>query len=145
MFMNSVQNSDSKQCTESRLGWVHRVHTLNLGCAPIARWAGRVVAHRGCIMAPLSAVSRLCPAISWPCHRAHVRAGTPCRSSLRSRYKKLYRDPSPCRSPCSARCCVCRSAPMLCHRALGTVSQPLARCVATPCLPLLPRYTRLYL
>ena len=26
--MNSVLNSDSKQCTESKLGWVHQVHTL---------------------------------------------------------------------------------------------------------------------
>ena len=34
--MNSVPNNDSKQCTESKLGWVHRVHTLNPSCAPQA-------------------------------------------------------------------------------------------------------------
>ena len=28
MFTNSVPNSDSEQCTESKLGWVHQVHTL---------------------------------------------------------------------------------------------------------------------
>ena len=55
MLMNSVQNSDSEQCTESKLGQVHNVHTHGLGCEHAARWAGRVVAHRApCGGLPLS-------------------------------------------------------------------------------------------
>ena len=131
-------------CTELRLGWVHRVHTPNPGCAPTARLAGcvvahygRIVVHRGRIVAPLSVVSRLCTTLSWSCRWAHPRAGTPCRNSLWSRYKKLYRNPSPCRALCRARCCACRNAPAPCRRVLGAVSQPLAHCVATPSLLLL--------
>ena len=36
--MNSYPNSDFKQCTESKLGWVHSAHTQNPGC-------GRCCAH----------------------------------------------------------------------------------------------------
>ena len=32
----------------------------------------------------------------------------------------------PCRRPCRVRCCVCRSAPAPCSRALGAVSQPVS-------------------
>ena len=35
--MNSVPNSDCKQCTESKLGWVHCAHTQNPGGAHTAR------------------------------------------------------------------------------------------------------------
>ena len=31
--MNSYLNSDCKQCTESKLGWVHCAHTQNPSCA----------------------------------------------------------------------------------------------------------------
>ena len=41
MFMNSVRDSDSEQCTESKLGWVHHVHTLTQAARP-----GR--AHSAC-------------------------------------------------------------------------------------------------
>ena len=34
--MNSIQNSDSKQCSKSKLGQVHSVHTLDSGCARTA-------------------------------------------------------------------------------------------------------------
>ena len=34
--MNSDPNSDSKQCTESKLGWVHSAHTQNPGRAHTA-------------------------------------------------------------------------------------------------------------
>ena len=34
--MNSDPNSDCKQCTESKLGWVHSAHTQNPGCAHTA-------------------------------------------------------------------------------------------------------------
>ena len=34
MFVNSVPNSDSEQCTESKLGWVHKgAHLTDPGCA----------------------------------------------------------------------------------------------------------------
>ena len=35
--MNSYPNSDCKQCTESKLGWVHCAHAQNPGRAHIAR------------------------------------------------------------------------------------------------------------
>ena len=42
--MNSYPNSDCKQCTESKLGWVHCAHTQNPGrthteCAVPMSWA----------------------------------------------------------------------------------------------------------
>ena len=46
--MNSDPNSESEQYTELRLGWVHRVHTLNPGCprtAPRPRARRNVVAR----------------------------------------------------------------------------------------------------
>ena len=74
--MNSVLNSDSEQCTESRLGWVHRVHTLNPGCAPTARTQPVSWHAIGRIVAP----SRSCRGSPLPCHCAHARTGAPCRS-----------------------------------------------------------------
>ena len=51
--MNSVPNSDSKQCTESKLGWVHQVHTLaypartgRAHCAHAGPCLDRVVAYK---------------------------------------------------------------------------------------------------
>ena len=37
MFMNGYPNSDLEQCTELKLGRVHRVHTLNPGYVQAAR------------------------------------------------------------------------------------------------------------
>ena len=75
--MNSVPNSDSEQCTESKLSRVHKVHTLaqpactapchRPGLAVSQAWLGRVV---GCIVAQ--------SAVSWPTMRAPVaRPGQP--------------------------------------------------------------------
>ena len=78
---------------------------------------------------------------------AHAPAGAQCHSAMSCpsvTIQKLYRDPDPCRTPCRARCCECHSAPTPCNRVLSAVSQPLARCVATPGLPFLPRYKGLY-
>ena len=62
--MNSVSNSDSKQCTESKLGWVHRMHTLNPNCAPTARalrpGRARTTPCRGVQCAMSQAQHRLC-------------------------------------------------------------------------------------
>ena len=54
--MNSVPNSDSEQCTESRLGQVHNVHTP---MAQAVHWAGRVLAHQ-------TPRRGLPPGVSWP-------------------------------------------------------------------------------
>ena len=72
--MNSDPNSDSEQCTKSKLGRVHSAHTHGPGCAHSAvSWHAL-----GCIVAPSSAVSRLCSAVS--CRCTYARVGSPCRS-----------------------------------------------------------------
>ena len=82
--MNSVSTNESEQCLESRLGWVHRVHTLNPGCAPTVRALrlGRTYSAR---WAPCRGLPRpyrgFPPAVSWSCRCAHVSAGAPCRSA----------------------------------------------------------------
>ena len=45
MLMNSVSNSDSEQCTESKLSRVHSAPTLGPGCAQAARALRRVMAR----------------------------------------------------------------------------------------------------
>ena len=40
--MNSYPNSDCKQCTESKLGWVHSAHTQSPGRAHTARTVPRL-------------------------------------------------------------------------------------------------------
>ena len=101
--MNSGPNSDSKQCTESKLGWVHQVHTLNPACSPrsavsqpvagrVAGFAGRVAAYsRSCrrlgqhwvsCCAP-SSVSHASCAVSW---------------YLPGRVAALYRDTASCQA-----------------------------------------------
>ena len=70
--MNNVPNSDSKQCTESRLGWVH---TLNPGCA---------------LGPPYHGVPG---AMSWPCCSARpaVSQCKPVRIAVHARpYRVLY-------------------------------------------------------
>ena len=99
MFINSVQNNDSEQCTKSKMGWVHQVHTLTQAARPLR--SGR--AHSA-LWAPCRGVHW---AVSWPpprpyrgrarpCRYAHESAGMPCRNvvSLPSvTIQKLYRDP----------------------------------------------------
>ena len=57
--MNIVQNSDSEQCTESKQGWVHQVHTpaqpARIGREPYAQ-AGRVAPCRGRVAGPLGRI-----------------------------------------------------------------------------------------
>ena len=54
MLMNSVQNNDPEQCTESKLGWVHQVNTLTQAAHPLrvhsSRWAPCRCPLPGCIM-----------------------------------------------------------------------------------------------
>ena len=71
----------------SKLGWVHRVHTLNPGCA-----------HRSGALRPISAHSvrwASCRgvrwAMSWPPSRPYRGRARPCRK-LGRQCRKLYRD-----------------------------------------------------
>ena len=106
-------NRDSKQCTESKLGWVHQVHTLNPSYA-----------HRPSTQRPLSAVSwrvehrifapsRLCRMHILSCCRAHARAVASCRNSPVT-IQGLYRNTSPTFPAVSQRSCAV---------SLGAVSQ----------------------
>ena len=58
--MNSDPNSDSKQCTKSKLGRVHSVHTLNPSLAHAALTAPRSRARRalGAVLWPHPALSQ---------------------------------------------------------------------------------------
>ena len=67
--MNSYPNSDCKQCTESKLGWVHCAHTQNPSRAHTARvvprsWALLRAQQAGCAhVAHSQCRSRAC----WAC------------------------------------------------------------------------------
>ena len=61
--MTSVPNSDSEQYTESELGWVHQVHTLNPACAHEQRALCRIVAHMRPCRGPLPIVSQESPTL----------------------------------------------------------------------------------
>ena len=162
--MNSDLNSDSEQCTESKLGQVHKVHTLNPGyehIAPMPRAQRRVAAHTGPCRGP-------CRNAHWPglykrltCRSAVLCSLLPCHDTKAAplphpppppppppplspfMIQKLYRDIEfmPRVSQRSFTVSqgvvgsVCRCAPTPCRRALGAVSQPLARYIATPDLP----------
>ena len=105
MFMNSDPNSDSKQCPESKLGWVHKVHTQGPGCAHTARTLrpGRATPRSGAvswrrIVAPL----RLCRSVHWLCRAPpghdtkFVSQHNPCRARWtvsQCRVIALYRRP----------------------------------------------------
>ena len=88
--MNSYSNSDSKQSPESKLGWVHRMHTQGPG--------GVHTVPRPCAQRVLSIVSR-------SCHYARTAVSSPLPVMI----NKLYRNPSLCRSSCRASCTTCRS------------------------------------
>ena len=138
MFINSDPNSGLEQCTESKLGRMHRVHTLNPGCAHTMRalcpglvhaasWAPCCGTHWRCVVALL----RLCLAL----------CRGPCRKPPGHDTEIISRLNS---------CCVARATArvswFLCH-VVGrccVVSQPLACCVATSSLPLFSRYNHLY-
>ena len=111
--MNSVPNSDLEQCTESRLSWVHLVHTLTQ-----AAFTG----HAHCTQA----------AMSRPCHGPMpdriVACGRPCRRSGR-----------PCRRPQSRMVAYCHavSQPLAAryHDTWSPPSQPRYNCCIATQLP----------
>ena len=129
--MNSVLNSYSKQCTESKLSQVHSAPTLGPACA-----------HTTCALRRVAGLARPCrrlgPAVSqaWPGRvAAHAQS---CRVHRRccAPYRKLLG-----RIACLQ--CVC-SAPAPCRRALGVILQPWLRCIATQSHPPQQRYKILY-
>ena len=94
-------NSDSEQCTESKLSRVHQVHTLGLACrrAPCRSLPGRVACTADRIVvvsSPVSQpVSRYNPAAKPPsCHDTTdcIVTSLSGQAALLSRYNLLYRD-----------------------------------------------------
>ena len=104
--MNNVPNSDSEQCTESKLGWVHQVHTLTQA----ARTAPRPCAQRRVA------------GLAWPCRRPGlavsqawpgrvVAPSRPCRRHRRSCHRpSLGRITAVPRAPLCALCRAYRSS-----------------------------------
>ena len=140
--MNSVPNSDSEQCTESKLSRVYSAPTHGLGCA-----LRHVVAHAGSYRGPLPNHvalvpyrERLCPTVSLP-------ARSCCRAvSLRwsrSGSRRVAALPAVSRTSCVV------SWPILCRIAalLHPVSYPVSRytqqlgCPPATILPFLSRHT----
>ena len=69
--MNSSSNSDSKQCSESKLGQVHSMHTHGPGCAHAARWAGRIALCRGLAQPYRGLAPGRIVASAWSCRSVH--------------------------------------------------------------------------
>ena len=102
--MNSYPNSDCKQCTESKLGWVHNVHTQQprprAHCARSAQVVGAAARttpmSQACRAhsqrrprAQRAQVARIAPR-SW----AHVATSLPCQvQPLKSRHHSRLRPP----------------------------------------------------
>ena len=143
--MKSSPNSDSKQCSQSKLGQVHSMHTHGLGCVHAACWADRVAQCRG-LARPCRGLAPGCIVASpWSCRSAHRPCRRPCCS--------LSRTLSPAQSRA-----VLQRLPGRVLRPLGRVAGPLVRVVASPrpyrravswspcCTPLSPvsRYNALY-
>ena len=84
--MNSVPNSESEQCTESKLGWVHRGHTQQTLTARTLRehsiQAARMAPCRGARWVVSWSTRRHVAGHALPCHCAHARADAPCRRAF---------------------------------------------------------------
>ena len=72
--MNSVPNSDSEQRTESKLGWVHQVHTLNPAYAPTAPRPQAQSALGAMSWSPLGRVVAPSLTVSWSSPAVSLRA-----------------------------------------------------------------------
>ena len=128
------QNSDKEQCTESKLGWVHQVHTLTQPTCTSRAYCSRPAVSRSCpgpVPCRIVACGRSCRRPGQPCRRPGQpcrRPGHPCHRPGQP-CRRLYRDTPSTKAMCArrvTRCCACRSAPAPCCRALSAVSQPLA-------------------
>ena len=104
MLMNSVPNSDSEQCTESKLSRVHSAPTLGPACTHTAlccrpslamsqAWPGRVVAHAW----PCCALCRRVPSRA-AAHRIASLPGCVAHGSRHNAMSLMDRDTTPCRS-----------------------------------------------
>ena len=136
--MNSDPNSDSKQCTKSKLSSAQCTHPWPRLRARYASTAPRPRAQRR-----VSEPTRSCRGL----HRRRIVAvpgrvagciatctGRVTRTRCRVigplvTIQTLYRNIGPCHTQCRTRCSTCCIAPTPCRRGLGAVSQPLARCV----------------
>ena len=108
--MNSVPNSDSKQCTESRLGWVQRVHTLTqavhtLCVGPVVSWHTRrcVVVVSRCT---LGRVTRCTARVVSP--RPHASCCAQCRcpsGRIAGLLRRIVAPPAPYRSRVATQGC----------------------------------------
>ena len=155
--MNSAPNSDCKQCTESKLGRVHSVHTLNPGYAHTTR-----ALHLGRVTAPCCNAHWAVLQRAWPCRSVVSPAHPRCVVAPRSRYKncittqtsvartthrvaraaaRIARRWAPYRSHV-ARCVVTQGRPSATIQNLYHDSPPATRPWARS-LPLAPRASRL--
>ena len=125
--MNNDPNSDSEQCTESKLGRVHSPHTHGPGCAQAARALrlgrehsavsqralGRVMAHRASYRGRARSCCR-------PCYARTLLCRKPCRVRT-----------LPCRRPYHARTLQCRRPPGH-YTKFVSQHRPLPRAVLQP-------------
>ena len=111
--MKSVPNSDSEQCTESKLSRVHSAPTLSPSCGTLrthciqVAWTARagrcvvaVLQHTpGCVAAHARPCRNARPAVLWLYRCAQARVGAPCSSVAAFAPGQdtifLYRDSSP--------------------------------------------------
>ena len=111
--MNSYPNSDCKQCTESKLGWVHCAHTQNPGRAHTARTVPR----------------------SWALLRAHCPrsaqvVGAAARTASRSRACRAHSQHRSCaQAACtqvatSLRCRDTKAARIMSRHQIGVATPP---------------------
>ena len=142
--MNSDPNSDSEQCTESKLGRVHSAHTHGLGCAQAVR-ALRPGRSHNAVSWRAVASCRGCPqSCRMPCRKLCRRSCSaltlPCCHPFQSRYKNcittqayavrhVERAVAHIAAPlCSVATPLCRVATPLCR-----VAAPLCRIAGRCC------------
>ena len=142
--MNSDPNSDSEQCTESKLGRVHSAHTHGPGCAHAASVLRPGHAHNAMSQRTLASY----PGKARPCHeRVAARTGRVASRVVRARchvvgrvsyghavvsitIQILYRNTGPYRAPCRARA---RPYRRPCHSTL----LPCSSAISQPCCAIL--------
>ena len=132
--MNSDPNSDSKQCTDSKLGRVHSAHTHGPGCTHATHTlrqshAHSVVSWRTLALYRSQARPRPGRVTASTVHIAGIVLRARCHVIGPSvTIQSLYRNTCPCRSSCRA----CRSALAPCRKALLLHIAALLPCIATP-------------
>ena len=131
--MNTVPNSDSKKCPESKLSRVHSAPTLGLAYtrnAPRPTVSRRVVARTGVVL--WSCLGRV-TACGQPCCRCVAARTLPCRSSPQSRYKFVSQPSSLLRAVSRAHNAVSRAHSAV-SRAHSAASWAVSQLVSLPLL-----------